>query len=408
MQKRGSAELLMFAVVAVIAIGGLFFQPQFSASDATGAAPYGRTVERGVPDECQATNNIMIKITRDIQAELLAVEKIHAKIKLLIDIKAKLLKITNTNMKTAVLTCTDWYRLVPGLDEVMTCDEIERIYDEERNEMVAEGQTCGGGDRCVDEFPWDACASGADGGDKSLSCSCEPVKTSTGTVDRCVPRDDPKLWVFQKNVWTMKKILLRIKIELEAEYERLRLLYVKINEHFEAFIKIDGQLKDCIRRQCITHCPQDDLVSTPRSEPRDVISTPQQPRDRVTTGQPQEKLSCEDVCSGKGMTTSPPSSSSILAELQQHECVSGANIRIGSTTAGDCKCYGKAKIDIIKKKPMCDTPCGPLACGESTECPCPDGRENCVMHAQCSWGGWKDLGNYRFAPQLGKASGHLN
>lgn len=400
--------MLIFAVFAVIAIGGLVFQ--VSGSDATGAAPYSRTVERGVPSECQSTNDMMMKITRDVEIKLNAYEEIYQYIYFLLDIQAQLLKITNTRMKAAVLTCDDWKQLVPGITKVMSCDEIDRVYDEERRELVVEGKTCGGGDQCVDVFPWAECNSGPDKGDKSVACNCEPVRSGTRVVDRCVPQDDPKLWVFQKNVWTLKKLLLKIKLELEAEYERIRELNLEIKEHLEVWIKMDGQLKDCIKRRCVTDCP--------RTVPRDRVSTPQEtvprtggavrlpPRDQVTTPQPQ--LSCEEVCSREGLSVTPPSSSSILAELQQYECVSGASIRIGTKTVGDCKCYGKPKIDVNKKKPVCDTPCGKLACGESTSCPCPDGRENCVMHAQCSWGGWKDLGNYRFAPQLGKASGHLS
>ncbi len=117
--------------------------------------------------------------------------------------------------------------------------------------------------------------------------------------------------------------------------------------------------------------------------------------------------SCEELCKERGLTTQQQDFGQfILSQLQQYRCVSGASIRMKGTLtlSGEgfqCKCYSKDNPEVIvnQEKPICDTPCGRVPCDGSAQCPCP-GKENCILTATCTWGGWK-MQNGRPVPVLG-------
>ncbi len=102
----------------------------------------------------------------------------------------------------------------------------------------------------------------------------------------------------------------------------------------------------------------------------------------------------------QGTSTQPPSSQSILQYLNQFTCVSGASINVKGTKTGSCPvCYAQPQITINQQKPVCQTPCGPVECGGGTSCPCPD-KPNCVLTASCGWGGWKEVGEFKYQPVM--------
>lgn len=109
-----------------------------------------------------------------------------------------------------------------------------------------------------------------------------------------------------------------------------------------------------------------------------------------------EKKTCDERCKEKGLQTTPVDHSQYIMDfLQGYSCVSGARIRYKGTTTlkgpgFECKCYSKElpSISVDQTLPACSTPCGPVKCGESKSCPCPD-KPNCVLTASCSWNGWK-------------------
>ena len=406
MQKRGAAELVVILLVALASVGVLYTQFA-STSDPTGlqTATRLRTVPRGVPPKCQSVNSLMIKISRDLELTLDKYESLWLDIDIIIKLKQKVLKISNTKLKSAVLTCSDWFTLVPGLNKALTCGDIDEPDEDEKKDIKLEGKTCKGSNNlCVDRFPYSKCEGPGQGGDKSLNCDCESVSLDGTPTKLCVP-PDKTLWIFQKNVWKMKKIVRKLTIKLSLSLDIWRELHIKLKQSLKIWIKMDGDLKSCIRDNCITDCPQTYVPSTrPRTggavrmpEPRTAVTTPREPQ--ISTPREQAPQDCETVCGKKGMSTSKPSSSSILSQLQQYRCVSGASIKISGTRSGNCTCYGKAQISINKKKPICKTKCGPVECDGQASCPCPD-KPNCTLTVKCTWGGWKEIKAYQYAPVM--------
>ena len=137
-------------------------------------------------------------------------------------------------------------------------------------------------------------------------------------------------------------------------------------------------------------------VQPPPPGPTPPPQTPPPQPPTEPTPPPQPAKSCEQLCSERGMSLQQPDHSQmIMSYLQQYSCVSGARIAMkGSLTltgAGvNCKCYSREPptINVDSNPPVCQTPCGPVQCGSSTSCPCPD-QPNCVLTASCTWGGWK-------------------
>lgn len=138
---------------------------------------------------------------------------------------------------------------------------------------------------------------------------------------------------------------------------------------------------------------------------RQVPVTPQPP---TTPQQPEQpKKSCAELCGERGMGTQPVDHSQyIMSYLQQYTCVSGASMTgkgtLTLTGPGiECKCYSKEppQISVNSQPPVCNTPCGPVSCGQTASCPCPD-KPNCTLRASCTWGGWKWEQN-RAIPILG-------
>jgi len=133
----------------------------------------------------------------------------------------------------------------------------------------------------------------------------------------------------------------------------------------------------------------------------DLISIGQQPKTQITTPQEPQPVDCEKECAQNGMSTTKPSSSGILAELQKYTCVSGASISIKSGTIHGCKCYAKAQISINTKAPVCKgTACGDVDCNSEKKCPCPN-KPNCTLTVTCSWGGWKEIKEFTYQPVIG-------
>ncbi len=134
------------------------------------------------------------------------------------------------------------------------------------------------------------------------------------------------------------------------------------------------------------------------------------PLELVSQPQPAPVKSCPELCAERGMGTSPVDHSQyIMTFLQQYSCVSGASIKAKGTltltgSGIECKCYPKdaPEISVSTQPPVCQTPCGPVSCGQSAQCPCPD-KPNCVLTASCSWGGWKWEQN-RAVPIIGTQS----
>jgi hypothetical protein len=124
----------------------------------------------------------------------------------------------------------------------------------------------------------------------------------------------------------------------------------------------------------------------------------------------QPPKSCDQICAERGKTTQPQDHTSFIrSSLEQYSCVSGAQIRVPGTLtvtgAGiECKCYStdKPEITVVQTPPVCQTPCGPVQCGSSAQCACPD-APNCVLTASCGWKGWRWEG-LRAIPVVGTES----
>jgi len=135
--------------------------------------------------------------------------------------------------------------------------------------------------------------------------------------------------------------------------------------------------------------------------------TPTTPTTTETTTPPQPQKSCEELCAERGKTTQQPDwSQDILSQLQQYSCVSGAQITLQGTLTltgpgVSCRCYSNdpPTVNVDRTPPVCQTPCGPVQCGSSAQCACPD-APNCVLTASCTWNGWK-WAQGRPVPMLG-------
>ncbi|RMD57868.1 hypothetical protein D6825_02710 [Candidatus Woesearchaeota archaeon] len=112
----------------------------------------------------------------------------------------------------------------------------------------------------------------------------------------------------------------------------------------------------------------------------------------------KEPVDCSKACAERGMSTSKPSSSSILSQLERYRCVSGASIRLSKATVGSCTCYGTPKLFVNQEKPVCkSTPCGDVPCDEQRQCTVGDTK----VTVSCTWKGWKELGEYSYSPVVG-------
>jgi hypothetical protein len=144
-------------------------------------------------------------------------------------------------------------------------------------------------------------------------------------------------------------------------------------------------------------------VTLPPSEPLPPMITGPQTTETPPVAPPD----CNKLCGERGLSTTPTDHSSfIMSSLSQYSCVSGVSIKSpGATTLQgpgfSCKCYSSQppQISVDTRVPVCDTPCGPVACGSSAECPCPD-RPNCVLTSTCGWKGWR-IQNGRPVPVVG-------
>ena len=413
MQKRGSNQaLLLLLVVGVIAIVSLVVMFK-DLNGAVGAQAYGGTVARGTPtkSDCLKINTEIKGIIIDINAVILQIKQTMAKIealqvkiekvKLKIDFLLKIKLKINTDIwlqRTTLITCQEFRALYPDL--------FEAEEDEEGNKLPP-ALTC---DDFKPELTPEELAEKGTAPEDSKKADEEIRKAA---------KEFPSVLVFKQNVHIVQRITFKLTVRLKLLYERLSIhikaikalyvqvqaLFAKINIHIEAWNIKDGALKDCFQRaSCCEEIPRDRIV-TPTPTPTDRIVTPT-PREEVpTAGLPPTEavpkpVDCETACAQKGMSTQKPSSSSILAQLQQYKCVSGASISIKGARVGNCVCYGKPEITIDKKVPVCKTPCGDVPCGSETKCPCPD-KPNCVLTARCTWGGWKEIKEYTYQPIVG-------
>ncbi len=384
MRKRGSAELLIFAVIAVAAVGVLFFQAQ--SVDISGAQTVARSVPRSGITACDNLNSMTIRLHQDFELQLDQYRLIAAKIKALLKIKFMLLQISNTQMKAAVLSCADWHRLVPGLKDYVSCDDLDKPVDGD------DLKTCKSPDSCKGLLPGDKCVGPRNAGSQVVDCECDDSRTCLEVEERS---DDPKLLIFQKNVWTLKKILILINIKLEAFFLQYSELHLNIKKHLDAVITLDSNMKDCFRRSCVTDCPDQSRTYVRDSSPRTAIpSATTVPRDQVAipgagqaTQLPQD---CESLCAQQGLSTQKPGPNDLLNAVKGYVCVSGASAKVSGKKVGDCTCWGKLEVSIDKTPVFC--PAG--KCGQKVPC---NGQVSCQIGdtkvtESCKWGGWKIQG----------------
>ncbi|MFQ5620691.1 MAG: hypothetical protein ACE5FT_02515 [Candidatus Nanoarchaeia archaeon] len=101
--------------------------------------------------------------------------------------------------------------------------------------------------------------------------------------------------------------------------------------------------------------------------------------------QPQDDIqSCFDICAQEGLVSVKMDYKDyIMGEVEGIECVEYISVDYGMAThIGDCTCYpGQAPTVSFGPIDVCDTICGPLTCGDSTEC--------AAGAASCTWGGWE-------------------
>jgi len=207
-------------------------------------------------------------------------------------------------------------------------------------------------------------------------------------INATIAGTDEEIPIYQQKVMTLKQQLIQYQkaaLKIHAEF-------IKVHRSISV---LEQELKVCLKRRCpecedsaISIGQQDRLVSMPREQVA------------VRTSEPVS-VSCEDVCSQRGMSTRPPSSSSIFQQIQQYRCVSGARIGMQTANVGQCTCYGTPQINVDQTRPVCkNTPCGDVPCDGEASCPCPD-KPNCVLTVRCTWGGWKEIQPYAYQPVLG-------
>jgi hypothetical protein len=142
-------------------------------------------------------------------------------------------------------------------------------------------------------------------------------------------------------------------------------------------------------------CAGEGGVLLPEPKEGVLVGPPTTPQTPPETPPPAPQKSCEELCAERGMSTKEADHSKFIMDyLSKYSCVSGARITMKGTLsitgAANCKCYSRdpPSINVDSTPPVCQTPCGPVTCGQSAQCPCPD-RPNCVLTASCSWNGWK-------------------
>lgn len=113
------------------------------------------------------------------------------------------------------------------------------------------------------------------------------------------------------------------------------------------------------------------------------------------------KEAAPEPCScPSGTSTQLPDPNKILSQLNQHRCVKGASIDLPIIRKSGCPdCYGKPNIKIVPGPLVCQTKCGPVECDGSATIPCPD-KPNCQLTCKCTWGGWQQIGQFKFAPKV--------
>jgi len=126
-----------------------------------------------------------------------------------------------------------------------------------------------------------------------------------------------------------------------------------------------------------------------------------QPQTSIQIPSASQPVDCESFCASKGMSPQKPSSSSILQQLQQYRCVSGASIKMSSASGQGCVCYSQPQIQINSQPPVCPSQCGPVPCDGSLSCSC---GERCTLTVRCIWGGWKEIKEFTYQPIVSSAS----
>ena len=112
----------------------------------------------------------------------------------------------------------------------------------------------------------------------------------------------------------------------------------------------------------------------------------------------QCKLDCDQTCAQNGYNPGETDyTNQILAELNGHQCVSGAGISITTATLGDCFCTKDPVISIDTTPPVCrGTPCGDVECNNSASCT----QGDTTYTVTCNWGGWEKFAPNQFRPVL--------
>ena len=112
------------------------------------------------------------------------------------------------------------------------------------------------------------------------------------------------------------------------------------------------------------------------------------------------QLSCDQTCVEYGYNVGDTDyTNEILSQLNQHSCVSGADISITTADIGSCYCTKNPVVTVDTTPPVCGgTPCGDVSCGESTECTVGDTHYT----VNCNWGGWEQIAPNQFRPVIGQ------
>ncbi len=186
--------------------------------------------------------------------------------------------------------------------------------------------------------------------------------------------------------------------KLLSRYQLTPARYESADEETLTKLEISSSMKDAIESERRNCNPTVRTTGTTRTYTPQVATSPQ-----VTTGtQPPATMSCSDLCASKGMTTEQKDwSSYVLSTLNsQGVCAKSATMDFGSyLRSGSCICYptGEPSIQISGEKLACNSQCGVVPCGSSTECSC---GERCTLKVECRWGGWKKLSAQQYVPTV--------
>lgn len=151
---------------------------------------------------------------------------------------------------------------------------------------------------------------------------------------------------------------------------------------------------------CYACEPSDETDRTPKTPP--IVEQPSGETTTPTRG--QTSVDCNQYCADQGMSPNLPDYSSYLRNyLQPYTCVNGARISIRSKSYLNCKCYpNQPEVSIDSTPLICKgTPCGDVACGQSSQCSC---GERCTRTVHCDWGGW-NIGSQSATPIAGAKAG---